>query len=131
MGNKSEWTSILSNVEELKNSKLYGFYNRFSEITNNLGIPLVTTTFNMAVNETSPKKVKEFYEHAFENVDHRIKSNRINNAIVRTHAEQSHNVYSLETGKKLNGAYLEYYSDLVHMNKEGKIVLAINIFKDY
>jgi lysophospholipase L1-like esterase len=127
-GNKSEWTSILSNKEELKNSELYELYSRFSQITNNLGITLVTTTFNMAANETSPKKVKKFYEPSFPGVNHRIKANRINNAIVRTHAEQSHNVYSLETGKNLNGMYLEYYSDLVHLNKEGKIVLATNIF---
>ncbi len=95
-----------------------------------LGITLVTTTFNMAVNETSPKEVKEFYEPSFPGVNHRIKANQINNEILRIHAEQSHNVYSLETGKNLNGAYLEYYSDLVHMNKEGKIALAANIFNE-
>ena len=128
ISNKSAWTSILSNKEELKKTELYGLYSKFSKITNNLGIPLVSATFNMAVNETSPKKVKEFYESSFPGVNDRIKANRINNEILRTHAEQSHNVYSIETGKNLHGAYLEHYTDLVHMNKEGKIVLATNIF---
>jgi lysophospholipase L1-like esterase len=126
--NKNEWTSILSNKQELKKSELYGLYRKFSKITNNLGIPLVSATFNMAVNETSPKKVKEFYEPSFPGVKDRIKANRINNEILRTHAEQSHNVYSIETGKNLHGEYLEHYTDLVHLNKEGKIVLATNIF---
>jgi len=129
-GNKNELESILSNKEELKNSELYGYYRKFSKITNDLGITLVTTTFNMAVNETSPKEVKEFYEPSFPGVNHRIKANQINNKILQIHAEQSHNVYHLNTGKNLNGAYLEYYHDLVHMNKEGKIALAANIFNE-
>ena len=127
INNKSAWTSILSNKEELKKSELYGLYSKFSKITNNLGIPLVSATFNMAVNETSPKKVKEFYEPSFPGVNDRIKANRINNEILRIHAEQSHNVYSLETGKSLDGIN-QYYTDLVHMNKKGKIVLATIIF---
>ena len=127
INNKSAWTSILSNKEELKKNELYGLYSKFSKITNNLGIPLVSATFNMAVNETSPKKVKEFYEPSFPEINDRIKANRINNEILRIHAEQSHNVYSLETGKNLDGIN-QYYTDLVHMNKKGKIVLATIIF---
>ncbi len=127
ISNKSAWTSILSNKEELKKTDLYGVYSKFSKITNDLGIPLVSATFNMAVNETSPKKVKEFYEPSFPRVNDRIKANRINNEILRIHAEQSHNVYSLETGKSLDGIN-QYYTDLVHMNKKGKIILATIIF---
>ena len=84
----------------------------------------------MAVNEGSPREVKDFYGAVFKPIDDIIAANAAHNRLVRLLADQS-GVPLIDAGAGLDGAWDDdLYLDIVHFTDRGNRREAELIFRD-
>lgn len=101
-------------------------YRRLVKAARSAGVDLALCTFNLAVDASSPEEALRFYESFTPDLRSRIIANRLHSQIVRQVAERS-GVLFVDTSAGLDGAYREFYVDLVHFNQPGRDRLAENI----
>jgi lysophospholipase L1-like esterase len=97
---------------------------RFAQ-TNN--IRLVLADYSMAANESTPRRVVNFYRGRFPAVVWWIKANEVHSMIVRQLAQQHPEVRFVDTHPNLDGDN-DKFIDLMHFTQDGRQQLAETIF---
>jgi lysophospholipase L1-like esterase len=87
------------------------------------GALLALASFNMAVNQTSPPEVKDFYAASFPDVRSAILANQLHTRLLRRLASPP-GVRFLDTAPGLDGEYQDRFVDLIHFTQAGRDRLA-------
>ena len=101
-------------------------YQRLIRLAGSSGVQLALATFNMAVNESSPEEVVDFYAASFPEVRSAILANQLHSRLLRQ-LPKPPGVYFIDTAPGLDGEYREHFLDLVHFTQPGRERLAGNI----
>jgi peptidoglycan/LPS O-acetylase OafA/YrhL/lysophospholipase L1-like esterase len=105
-------------------------YRKLIALSRDNGVPLVLTTSSMAVNENSPREVKDFYGAVFKPIDDIIAANAAHNRLVRLLAREI-GVPLIDAGAGLDGAWDDdLYLDIVHFTDRGNEREAEAMFRD-
>lgn len=91
-------------------------------------VKLVLLSYNMAVNERSPRDIVDFYRAGFPDVGFRIQANRLQTYLLEEIARRNPDVLYLNTAEGLDG-FQENFIDLVHLTQEGNNKLAENVLR--
>jgi hypothetical protein len=103
-------------------------YRKLSDWSRANSVRLVLANFSMAVNETSPLQVINFYQGGGSLLPYSfIRANAIHSQIVRQVAQERREICLVDTHPKLDGDP-EKFIDLIHMTNDGRRQLAENIF---
>lgn len=113
--------------EDVCNSKYAKLYRRLVSIAQNNAFKLVLLRFNMAVNESSPEDVINFYSGPFPRIRSQIIVNSLHTHILEQIAREEEEVLYIDTSHKLDG-YHDKFMDVCHFTQEGRNQLAKNIF---
>lgn len=115
-------------VEDLNRTEYAKLYQQLMSIAQENHIALVLCSFNMAVNEESPKEVITFYQELQPQIEQIILANSLHTRMLEALSKKSPFTY-VDTGYQLDGAYRGNYTDLVHFTQKGRKRLATNIFE--
>jgi lysophospholipase L1-like esterase len=107
----------------------YGIaYGKLSDWSRSNGVRLVLANFSMAVNETSPLKVIDFYQGGGARMAYPfIRANAIHSQIVREVAQERGDICLVDTHPNLDGDPGKFI-DVIHLTNEGRRQLAENVF---
>ena len=87
------------------------------------GALLALASFNMAVNQTSPQEVVDFYAASFPDVRSAILANQLHTRLLRRLASPP-SVRFLDTAPGVDGEYQGLFVDLIHFTQAGRDRLA-------
>jgi peptidoglycan/LPS O-acetylase OafA/YrhL/lysophospholipase L1-like esterase len=114
--------------EALLKSRYAGAYRKLIALARDNDTPLVLATSSMAVDEDSPREVKDFYGAVFKPIDDIVGANAAHNRLVRLLAHES-GVPLIDAGAGLGGAWDgDLYLDIVHFTDRGNQRMAENMF---
>jgi len=91
-------------------------------------VPVALSTFNMAIDGSSPEEAIRFYEAIFPDARVRERANELHNRLVRELGPLL-GVRVVEATPELNGRYRDFYTDIVHFNQAGRERLAQNMLR--
>lgn len=114
--------------QSLRESAYADLYRKLQAFAKRNDIGLALCTFSMAVNEASPEEAIRFYEETFPDVRGRMRANRLHNHLVRDLGTRR-GVPAIDTSVALDGRYREYFTDVIHLNQQGRELLAQTIFE--
>ncbi len=115
--------------EALLKSRYAEAYRKLIALARDNDVPLVLATSSMAVDEGSPREVKDFYGAVFKPIDDIIGANAAHNRLVRLLAEES-GVPLIDAGAGLDGAWDDdVYLDIVHFTDRGNMREAHAMFQ--
>jgi peptidoglycan/LPS O-acetylase OafA/YrhL/lysophospholipase L1-like esterase len=110
-------------------SRYASLYRELIDLGRTNGFRLVLGTSSMAVNDSSPKDVKDFYGAVFSPIDGIISANAAHNRMVRQIAGDE-NISLIETAPDLDGVWdQDLYLDLVHFTEKGNERIAGTMFE--
>jgi peptidoglycan/LPS O-acetylase OafA/YrhL/lysophospholipase L1-like esterase len=116
--------------EALLKSRYAEAYRKLIALSRDNGLPLVLVTSSMAVNENSPREVKDFYGAVFKPIDDIIAANAAHNRLLWLLALES-GVPLIDAGAGFDGAWDDdLYLDIVHFTDRGNAREADVMFKD-
>ena len=116
--------------EALLKSRYAEAYRKLIALSRDNGLPLVLVTSSMAVNENSPREVKDFYGAVFKPIDDIIAANAAHNRLLSLLASES-GVPLIDAGAGFDGAWDDdLYLDIVHFTDRGNAREADVMFKD-
>jgi hypothetical protein len=101
-------------------------YRSLIGLAESSGSLLALATFNMAVNESSPEEVVDFYAASFPEVRSAIIANQLHTRLLRQLAKLP-GVHVIDSAPGLDGQYREHFLDLVHFTQPGRERLAANL----
>jgi peptidoglycan/LPS O-acetylase OafA/YrhL/lysophospholipase L1-like esterase len=114
--------------EALLKSRYAEAYRKLIALARDNDVPLVLVTSSMAVDDSSPREVKDFYGAVFKPIDDIIGANAAHNRLVRLLAEES-GVPLIDAGAGLDGAWDDdLYLDIVHFTDRGNERMAETMF---
>jgi peptidoglycan/LPS O-acetylase OafA/YrhL/lysophospholipase L1-like esterase len=103
-------------------------YRKLIALSRENSVPLVLATSTMAVNEASPREVKDFYGTVFKPIDDIIAANEAHNRMVRLLAKES-GVPLIDATSGLDGVWDDdLYLDIVHFTERGNARMAEKMF---
>ena len=115
--------------QALLKSRYAEAYRKLIALARDNDVPLVLATSSMAVDEGSPREVKDFYGAVFKPIDDIIAANAAHNRLVRLLAEES-GVPLIDAGAGLDGAWDDdLYLDIVHFTDRGNAREAEAMFR--
>jgi lysophospholipase L1-like esterase len=118
----------LSDAALMKSRYAEAYRNLFALARAN-GADVVLSTSSMAVNEMSPREVKDFYGSVFRPIDDIISANAAHNRMVRLLGEEQ-SVPLIDAAKGLDGAWDDdLYLDIVHFTESGNERVAEVMFR--
>jgi peptidoglycan/LPS O-acetylase OafA/YrhL len=118
----------LSDNEAMK-SRYAEAYRKLLALARDNGAEIVLSTSSMAVNEASPREVKEFYGAVFKPIDDIISANAAHNRMVRLLSE-GEGVPLIDMTKGLDGEWDDdLYLDIVHFTQAGNARAAELMFR--
>ena len=118
----------LSDAALLK-SRYAEAYRRLIALARANGVPIALSTASMAVDEASPRAVKDFYGAVFRPIDDIIAANAAHNRMVRLIAKEE-GVPLIEATPGLDGAWDDdLYLDIVHFTEAGNRRMAETMFR--
>jgi len=92
-------------------------------------VPVVLATAPMAVNEESPREVKDFYGTVFKPIDDILAANAAHNRLVKLMGREE-DVSVIDATKNLDGKWDDdLYLDIVHFTESGHARMARNMFE--
>ena len=113
---------------DLHGSHYAELYRKLVFGTRAMKIPLVLSTFNLAVKSDSPEEVVRFYELMFPDVRARVLANRLHTRLVKeTGAE--YDVTVIDTSRDVDGHWEDAFIDPMHLTQTGRERLARNLFE--
>jgi lysophospholipase L1-like esterase len=101
-------------------------YRKLIRLSESGGSLLALASFNMAVNESSPEEVVEFYAQSFPEVRSAILANQLHTRLLRQLAKPPA-VHFLDTSPGIDGEYRDLFVDLIHFTQPGRERLAGNL----
>jgi lysophospholipase L1-like esterase len=110
---------------DLRLSAYAELYRRLASRLERAGIPTAVATFNMAVNDASPEEAIRFYEQAFPDLRERVLANHLHSRLV-LEVPLGRRVLPIDVRDGLDGAYEDFYVDVIHFNQAGRDRLAEN-----
>jgi hypothetical protein len=114
---------------ELMKSRYAEAYRQLVTLARDNGADIVLADASMAVNEASPRDVKDFYGAVFKPIDDMIAANAAHNRMVRL-LSQEESVPLVETTRGLDGQWDDdLYLDIVHFTEAGNERVAGTIFR--
>lgn len=91
-------------------------------------VRIVLLTFNVAVDQHSPKDVMAFYRSAFPDVDAFVVANQLHTHLL-TSMKFPSNVTVVDTSANINGKYdKDLFIDAIHLTNKGRSLLSSNVF---
>jgi lysophospholipase L1-like esterase len=90
-------------------------------------IRLVLANYSLAVNDTSPQPVLDFYRGRYPSLVWWIKANQVHTVTVRELAQQHPDVRWVDTHPSLDGDH-DKFIDLIHFTQDGRRQLAESLF---
>ena len=104
-------------------------YRRLIALARANGVPIALSTASMAVDEASPRAVKDFYGAVFRPIDDIIAANAAHNRMVRLIAKEE-GVPLIDATPGLDGAWDDdLYLDIVHFTEAGNRRMAETMFR--
>jgi lysophospholipase L1-like esterase len=100
-------------------------YRSLIRLARSQGALLALATFNMAVNESSPEEVVDFYAQSFPEVRSAILANQLHTRLLRQ-LPKPPGVHLIDTAPGVDGEYRELFIDLIHFTQPGRDRLAGN-----
>ena len=110
-------------TDELLETEYAQLYRHFLELARRHGFVPVLGTFSMAVNESSPDEVVEFYALSFPVVRPLVVANAQHTPLLQELARREE-VLVVDTSEGLDGEYERHFIDLVHFTQSGRDRLA-------
>lgn len=93
------------------------------------GVPVVLATAPMAVNEKSPREVKDFYGAVFKPIDDILAANAAHNRLVKLIGREE-GAPVIDAAKSLGGQWDgDFYLDIVHFTEAGHRQMARTMFQ--
>jgi peptidoglycan/LPS O-acetylase OafA/YrhL len=114
---------------ELMRSRYAEDYRKLIALARAGGADIALANSSMAINEDSPRKVKDFYGAVFKPIDDIVAANAAHNRVVRLLSEQER-VPLIDTTRDLDGQWDDdLYLDIVHFTETGNQRAADVIFR--
>ena len=114
---------------ELMKSRYAEAYRKLIALARDNGIDVALANSSMAINEESPREVKDFYGAVFKPIDDIIAANAAHNRMVRL-LSQEEGVPLVDMSKSLDGQWDgDLYLDIVHFTEAGNEKVADVIFR--
>ena len=114
---------------ELMKSRYAEAYRKLIALARDNGIDVALADSSMAINEESPREVKDFYGAVFKPIDDIIAANAAHNRMVRL-LSQEEGVPLIDMSKGLDGQWDgDLYLDIVHFTEAGNEKVADVIFR--
>jgi hypothetical protein len=114
---------------ELMKSRYAEAYRKLIALARDHGADVALADSSMAINEQSPREVKDFYGAVFKPIDDIIAANAAHNRMVRLLSEQER-VPLIDTAQGLDGQWDDdLYLDIVHFTEAGNERVAGVIFR--
>jgi peptidoglycan/LPS O-acetylase OafA/YrhL/lysophospholipase L1-like esterase len=105
--------------DQIMKSKYADSYRQLLRIARDGGFRVVLSSSSMAVAESSPRQVKDFYGSVFHDIDETIIRNSAHNEMIKKLAAME-NVPFIDTTLQLDGYWDDdFYFDLVHFTQAG------------
>jgi lysophospholipase L1-like esterase len=115
--------------EALLKSRYAEAYRKLIALGREKGVPVALATASMAVNESSPREVKDFYGAVFRPIDDIIAANAAHNRMVRLLAKES-GAPLIDMTPGLDGVWDgDLYLDIVHFTERGNERVAEKMFE--
>jgi hypothetical protein len=102
-------------------------YRQLIGFTQTNKIQLVLADYSMAANESTPRRIVNFYRSRFPAIVWWIKANEVHSMIVRRLAAQHPGVVFVDTHPNLDGDH-DKFIDLMHFTQAGRQQLAETMF---
>jgi peptidoglycan/LPS O-acetylase OafA/YrhL len=103
-------------------------YRKLITLGREQGVPIVLATSSMAVDESSPRLVRDFYGTVFKPIDDIVAANLAHNRLVRL-LSQEEGVPVIDAGQGVDGNWDDdLYLDIVHFTERGNQRTAQNMF---
>ena len=114
---------------ELMQSRYAEAYRKLIAIARENGADIALADSSMAIDEDSPREVKDFYGAVFKPIDDIIAANAAHNRMVRL-LSQEERVPLVDTTRSLDGQWDDdFYLDIVHFTEAGNERVANVIFR--
>ena len=113
---------------DLHGSHYAELYRKLVFATRAMHIPLVLSTFNMAVKSDSPDEVVRFYELMFPDIRARVLANRLHTRLVRETGKQ-YDVAVIDTSRDIDGHWEDAFIDPMHLTQAGRDRMARNMLE--
>ena len=115
--------------EALLKSRYAEAYRKLIALGRDYGVPVALATASMAVNESSPREVKDFYGAVFKPIDDIIAANAAHNRMVRLLANES-GAPLIDMTAGVDGVWGEdLFLDIVHFTERGNERVAEKMFE--
>jgi lysophospholipase L1-like esterase len=115
--------------EALMKSRYSAAYRKLIALARDNGAPLVLGTSSIAVNDGSPREVKDFYGAVFKPIDDIIAANAAHNRLVELLAQES-GVPLIDMRAGVDGVWdNDLYLDIVHFTNRGNALVAEHMFE--
>ena len=115
--------------EALLKSRYAEAYRKLIALGRDKGVPVALATASMAVNERSPREVKDFYGAVFKPIDDIIAANAAHNRMVRLLAKES-GAPLIDMTPGVDGVWDEdLFLDIVHFTEKGNERVAEGMFE--
>ena len=115
--------------EALLNSRYAEAYRKLIALGRNSGVPVALATASMAVNESSPREVKDFYGAVFKPIDDIIAANAAHNRMVRLLAKEN-GAPLIDMTAGVDGVWDDdLFLDIVHFTEKGNERVAEGMFE--
>ncbi len=115
--------------EALLKSRYANAYRKLIALSEANRVPVVLATSGMAVNEASPREVKDFYGAVFKPIDDIIAANAAHNRMVKLLARET-GVPLIDMAAGVDGVWDDdLYLDIVHFTARGHKRVAANMFE--
>ena len=114
---------------ELMKSRYAEAYRKLIALARAGGAEVALVDASMAINEDSPREVKDFYGAVFKPIDDIVAANAAHNRMVRLLSQEEH-VPLIDMSKSLDGQWNDdLYLDIVHFTEAGNEKVADVIFR--
>ncbi len=115
--------------EALLKSRYAGAYRKLIALGRENGVPVALATASMAVNESSPREVKDFYGAVFKPIDDIIAANAAHNLMVKLLATES-GAPLIDMTAGVDGVWDDdLFLDIVHFTEKGNERVAETMFE--
>ena len=115
--------------EALLKSRYAAAYRKLIALSRDNGVPVALATASMAVNEDSPRAVKDFYGTVFKPIDDIIAANAAHNRMVRLLA-QEYGAPLIDMTPGIDGVWDDdLFLDIVHFTERGNERVAQKMFE--
>jgi hypothetical protein len=104
-------------------------YRKLIALARENGVHIALADSSMAINDDSPREVKDFYGEVFKPIDDIIAANAAHNRMVRL-LSQEERIPFIDTAQDLDGQWDDdLYLDIVHFTEAGNERAAAAIFR--